>query len=233
MKGKGFLQIGKKGKNTRFVARRVDKWIFLPSDHLVLQKFNAVTRSIANYYSGSCYPTPLIDIYHLLRRSAALTLAHRHKKRTAKWSFEKWGKELTIETTITKKGKEQTKITRFFLPHKENYTTLSKWKVGKDKSGHLEELMNTLTAKGTYLPTTLSAVVSAKEDMCSIPNCPNQAEAWHHIKHRKKYKGMKKTDVTRLALYSKQIPVCKKHHDQIHNGKYGGPSLRKLPGYML
>ena len=87
LKGKGFLQIGKKGKNTRFVARRVDKWIFLPSDHLVLQKFNAVTRSIANYYSGSCYPTPLIDIYHLLRRSAALTLAHRHKKRTAKWSF--------------------------------------------------------------------------------------------------------------------------------------------------
>jgi group II intron reverse transcriptase/maturase len=140
LKGKGFLQIGKKGKNTKFVARRVDKWIFLPSDYLVLQRFNAVTKGIANYYSGSFYPTPLIEIYHLLMRSAALTLAHRHKKRTAKWSFEKWGKALTIETTITKKGKEQTKTTRFFLPHKENYTTPGKWKVGKDKSGHLEEV---------------------------------------------------------------------------------------------
>jgi hypothetical protein len=72
--------------------------------------------------------------------------------------------------------------------------------------------------------------------MCSIPNCQNQAKAWHMIKLRKKYKGrkgMKKTDVIRLALYSMQIPVCKKHRDQIHNGKYSGPSLRKFPGYML
>jgi hypothetical protein len=91
LKGKKFLQIGKKRKNTIFVARRVDKWIFLFTDHLILQKFNAVTRGIANCYSGSLYLTPLIHKYHLLSRSVVLILTHRHKKRTAKWSFEKMG----------------------------------------------------------------------------------------------------------------------------------------------
>lgn len=61
--------------------------------------------------------------------------------------------------------------------HGENYTIPSKWKAEKDKLGHLEELMDTLTARGTYLLTTLSSVVSVKEKMCSIPNSLNQAEA--------------------------------------------------------
>jgi hypothetical protein len=30
---------------------------------------------------------------------------------------------------------------------------------------------------------------------------------------------------------SKQIPLCKNHHKAVHNGTYGGPSLRKLPGF--
>jgi Type II intron maturase len=89
LKDKGFLSVGKKKKNTKFVSRRVNKWLFLSSDCMVLQRFNAVTRSLANYYSGSFYPTSLIGIYHLLRRSAALTLAHRHKRCTAKWAFDK------------------------------------------------------------------------------------------------------------------------------------------------
>jgi hypothetical protein len=96
--------------------------------------------------------------------------------------------------------------------------------------------MDILTAKKTYLFMTINVVVSAKEEMCSIPNCLNQEEVWHHIKYRKKYKGrkdMEKTNIVHLALYSKQIPVCKKHHDQKHNGKYGSFSLRKFPGYIL
>jgi hypothetical protein len=49
-------------------------------------------------------------------------------------------KKLTIETIITKKGKEQTKLTQFFLLHKENYIIPGKWEVGKNKSKRLEEV---------------------------------------------------------------------------------------------
>jgi hypothetical protein len=34
---KGFLQIAKKGKNIKYVAKRVDKWIFLPEDFEVVK----------------------------------------------------------------------------------------------------------------------------------------------------------------------------------------------------
>ena len=36
-----------------------------------------------------------------------------------------------------------------------------------------------------------------------------------------------------VALFAKQIPVCKKHHVMIHNGQYNGPSLIKLKGYVV
>jgi hypothetical protein len=28
------------------------------------------------------------------------------------------------------------------------------------------------------------------------------------------------------------VPLCLSHHKLVHNGKYDGPSIRKLPGYM-
>lgn len=90
---KGFLQKAKKGKNIKYVGRRVDKWIFLPNDSEVVKKFNAVMRGIANYYCGTEYPSALNELWHLLKRSLALTLAHRHKKRSAKAAFQKWGRD--------------------------------------------------------------------------------------------------------------------------------------------
>ena len=39
---KGFMQRAKKGKNVKYVAKRVDKWIFLPSDEIVIKKFNFI-----------------------------------------------------------------------------------------------------------------------------------------------------------------------------------------------
>lgn len=234
LENRGYIQIGKRGKNTKYVGRRVDKWLFLESDYEIIQRFNSVTKGIANYYSGSFYPTPLITIYQLLRRSAALTLAHKHKQRTAKWAFEKWGYSLSVKIMIDKKGKEFLKSTKFFLPHVEKYTTPGTWKTGKDTSGSLESFSEILNVKGKYLPTSLSAIASLKELKCCIPNCPNDAEEWHHIKHRRKYKNKSKvSEIVRIALYSKQIPICKKHHGLIHNGKYDGPSLRKLPGFSL
>lgn len=95
---KGFFQTAKKGKNIKYVGRRVDKWIFLPSDSEVVKKFNAVMRGIASYYCGTEYPSALYELWELFRRSLALTLAHRHKNEQQNQAFRN-GVEILLSIT--------------------------------------------------------------------------------------------------------------------------------------
>ena len=113
---KGFLQKAKKGNNPKYVARRVDKFMYLVGDNVVVNRFNVVLIGLANYYSGSEYPSALNELFELLRRSCALTLAHRHKMRSAKAAFTRWGKDLSIEYKLKKKKEIVTKIVSFKLP---------------------------------------------------------------------------------------------------------------------
>jgi hypothetical protein len=149
-----------------------------------------------------------------MKRSAALTLAHKHKKRSAKWSFTKYGNELNV--TNPKNGK----VINLLIPKSNGQI--------KFGSGELNYML--VTPKGSPLPITLSAICSASELDCAIPNCTKKAAHWHHIKHRKRIKG---SSIQRAiyAYTAKQIPLCVNHHNLVHTGKYDGPSLRKLPGY--
>jgi len=94
----------------------VNKWIFLPEDLEVVKKFNAVMRGVANYYSGSEYPSALYELWKLLRRSLALTFAYRHKKRTTKSGFKKWGKDLVIGYEVERRGKKENRSVKFEIP---------------------------------------------------------------------------------------------------------------------
>ena len=218
---RGFFQKARKGKAIKLVARRQDKWLFM-SDVDIVKRYNAVVRGISNYYSLSTQQSVLYELFYTLKRSCALTLAHKHKKKFAKWAFDKYGKNLGIEV----KGSKEPVV--FYLPK------VSEDVYGpKSKTKSKEVSMSDLTMKiqGTTIPSTLHAVCHASELDCSIPGCPNKASDWHHIKHRKKYKG---PDSKRklLSYTAKQIPVCKAHHLSIHSGKYDGPSLRKLKGFI-
>jgi group II intron reverse transcriptase/maturase len=218
---RGFFQKARKGKATKLVARRQDKWLFM-SDVDIVKRYNAVVRGISNYYSLSTRQSVLYELFYSLRRSCALTLAHKHKKKYAKWAFDKYGKDLRIEVDCSKEP------TGFYLP------SISKDVYGpKSKKKSKEVSMSDLTMKiqGTTIPSTLHAVCHASELDCCIPGCTNKASDWHHIKHRKKYKG---SDSARklLSYTAKQIPICKAHHVSIHSGKYDGPSLRKLEGFI-
>ena len=79
---RGFFMKAKWGSKDRMVGRRQDKWLFLPSDQDVIHRFNSVLYGIKNYYAGSTQQSVLSRFYFTLRKSAALTLAHRHKKRS-------------------------------------------------------------------------------------------------------------------------------------------------------
>lgn len=224
---KGFMQVAKKGKNFKYVGKRVDKWIFLPADSEVVKRFNAVIRGVANYYCGTEYPSALSELWELLKRSLALTLAHRHKKRTAKSAFQKWGKDLAIKYEVKKKDKIETKEVKFEIPE----IKYGKFKRPEALQGQFSWLMSSTTPEGATFPKTLSGIISASELPCSIPKCPNMANEWHHITSRKRLKRKNRKQALKIAYGTRQIPVCTAHHNQITYGKYDGPSLRKLLSY--
>lgn len=211
---RGFFQKVKNKKFEKFVGRRQDKWLFLDHECDIIQHFNSVIRNIKYYYSCSTYKSVLNRFWHNLKRSAALTIAHKNKKRNAKWAFKKYGKDLTV---TNRKGD---RTVSFGLP-----TTDGKIKFA---SGDLNYML--AIPKGAPLPITLNVVCSASELNCAVPNCTLKASKWHYIKHRKKNKRNHKQRIL-YAYTAKQIPLCKNHYNIVYSGKYDGPSLRKLPGY--
>jgi len=215
---RGMFQWAKKGKAKKVVGRSLDKWQFLPSDVQVINRFNAVARGLANYYSGSEHPYALSEVFHLMKRSAALTLARRHKLKSARQAFKRWGKDLSVESQKPGKKKQQT---HFVIP---------KIQGGHWRSGNLEEAVD-FRPSGLGIATTFDLVASADERACVIQGCGQKASHWHHIRHRAHVKG-KRQLTNRLGnqlVWSSQIPVCTKHHQLIHAGKYDGPALRSLP----
>jgi RNA-directed DNA polymerase len=124
---KGFLRRAEKSKRLKYVGRRVDKFIYFFCDNTVICKFNAILRGLSDYYSGSDYPAALNELYELLRRSCALTLAHRYKLKSVKSAIIRWGKNLTIKyKALDCKDKLVNKSISFELP----IVLLGKWKRG-------------------------------------------------------------------------------------------------------
>lgn len=209
---RGFFIKVKNKKSYKIIGRRVDKWLFLDSPYEVILRFNSVIRGVAYYYSGSTYRSVLDRFYTAMKRSAALTLAHMHKKRNAKWAFDKYGHELKV---ISKTGK---------------VISLLRPKIGHHsfRDGDLQYALAIPT--GVPIPTTLTAICSANELNCAIPNCTLKASQWYYVRHRKRIKGS--LYQRKISAYCvKQIPICLNHYQLIHSGKYDGPSIRKLLGY--
>lgn len=212
---KGFFQKAKKNKAIRYVGKKQDKYMFM-EPYYIIERYNAVVRGLVNYYSGSERLSHMYRLLYDLRRSAALTLAHSKKRKSAAWSFTKWGNNLKIQ--------HDKKETQFYFPSLEKRK--ERW-----AKGDVNEITRT-KIHGFAYPKTLSFVKSASELECAIPKCSNQASEWHHIRHVRKIggKGLKRQFVLAAA---RQIPVCKKHHSQIHNGQYDGPNLRGIKGYEI
>lgn len=93
----GFLRESKSSQNKeRIVARRVDKWIYLKSDLEVILRFKTILILIKRYYLKILLCCSLYSVLYLLKRSCALTLAHRHKARSSKRAFKLMNK-LTVK----------------------------------------------------------------------------------------------------------------------------------------
>jgi hypothetical protein len=76
----------------------------------IVKSYNAVARDIWNYYGLSTRQSVLYELFYSIRRSCALTLAYKHKKKYAKWALDKYGGDLRIAVDGLKEP------TGFYLP---------------------------------------------------------------------------------------------------------------------
>jgi hypothetical protein len=215
---KGFFQKAKKGKQNKYVARYQSKFVGM-TPLGVITRYNNIVKGLVNYYRGSERVSVMGEFLYMLRTSAALTLAHQQKRRSANYALKRWGKNLKITSTDSKQRPLSVSFERPSLSKVNR-----KW-MGGD--------INELTRKklvGFAYPKTMTLVRSAKDLKCAIPGCNSQAAQWHHLKHRQKIKGVGWSH-SRAVVAAKQIPVCRSHHREIHAGKYDGTNLRKIEGY--
>jgi len=199
--------------------------LFLPSDLEVINRFNFVIRGLLNYYSGVNSKSSLYELLYLLKRSAALTLAHRHKLKSVSKAFHIWGKNLKVKSTY--KGK--TKMTALEIPELSCLRTRFRISVSQ------EVLMSEINfvPTGNVTPKITSIITSVSELQCVIPFCRNVAQEWYHIKYKQYCKSKLANQRTVLDLAGKQIPVCLKHYQSICKGQYDGKSLRELEAYPI
>lgn len=136
----------------------------------IIKYYKSVISGLINYYSGSERLSDLYGFIYTLRRSAALTVSHFYKKKTAKWAFDKYGTELRIPAMTDGNGKPIKYVELTIPPLEKKYY---RWRTGR-----AEELykISKQIPLGTKYGTTYTVVKSANELKCAIPGCGNDAD---------------------------------------------------------
>jgi group II intron reverse transcriptase/maturase len=174
-----------------------------PVDHIIAH-YNGVMRGWYNYYQLAENVSLLNYARYVLQYSLAKTLAHKEGSSVSK-ICRKYGKDIVFEKPNGRK------VHFFNQPLKQV----------KKAKGYLVDMDN--------LPTwgprrTRSRLL----DNCVICGSQENVEM-HHVRHiRKRGEKVQGFTLYMAAINRKQVPVCRKCHREIHNGKYDGASLSSI-----
>ena len=181
----------------------VNGFINQPVEHII-EHYNGVMRGWYNYYQLAENVSSLNYARYVLGYSLAKTLAHKERSSVSK-IFRKYGKDITFEKPNGRK------VHFFNQP-------LKQVKKAKGAAAHLDTLP-------TWAPRRTQTRLL---DNCVICGSPEQVEM-HHVRHiRKRGEKVQGFTLYMAATNRKQIPVCRKCHREIHNGKYDGASLSAI-----
>lgn len=118
----GYAKIRKDGKSIRATSCRRFSSL---EDKLIVQRFSSIIRGIMEYYSPANSRSDLWQIVALYRKSCALTLADKHKLKTAAKVYKRYGSNLKITDRIKKRE------TVLFYPT--TLKTISNFKLGSTR----------------------------------------------------------------------------------------------------
>lgn len=117
---KGFAT---KRKNGTYRATSVRKFASF-EDKLIVNRFSSVIRGLLNYYKPANQYSDMWPVVALLRKSCALTLADKHKLKTAAKVYKKFGPNLKITNPANSKD-----VTTLFYP--DTLKSTSNFNLGK------------------------------------------------------------------------------------------------------
>jgi hypothetical protein len=181
----------------------VGAFINQPVEHII-EHYNGLIRGWYNYYQLAENVGWLNYARYVLLYSLVKTLAQKERTTVAK-IFRKYGKNITY---IKPNGRS---ISFFNQP-------LKQVKMAKRVAPNLDTIP-------TWFPKRTQ---SRLLDNCAICNSSEKVEM-HHLRHiRKRGQNLKGFSLYMAAINRKQVPVCRKCHQEIHKGKYDGASLAEI-----
>ena len=176
-------------------------------DEQIVDRFSSIIRGLLNYYSCINRRSDLWKVCAVLRKSCALTLAHKHKIHSSARVYAKYGSNLTIY----KMGK---KVTSLYYPKS------LKTKIDfKTRKGNLLQYQSVLdleidSVKGSHKLNIKST------DVCEYDGCDvtENLEAHHFnpIANLSKRKDLSAFEKALIRRKRKVIMLCKKHHNFLH-----------------
>ncbi|KHD08550.1 hypothetical protein PN36_14080 [Candidatus Thiomargarita nelsonii] len=178
-------------------------------DWEIIRTHNSVLDGLSNYYSFVSNRNKLRRVEYIIRYSAAKTLASKYKTSMAK-IFKSYGNNLTIEYGKDKKVGIRDDIDWTI---KVNNFKVSMW----ERSAVLDGLL--------YKRKVTKSRLGSPCAICGS----NEGVQMHHVRHIRK-SGVKYGGFDKYlgAINRKQVPLCKQHHLDIHNGKYDGAGLAQI-----
>ncbi|MGU7776399.1 reverse transcriptase domain-containing protein [Burkholderia sp. MR1-5-21] len=187
-------------------------WVLLDDDQIV-SIYGSVIRGLLNYYSFADNYAKLSRVQYILKYSAALTLATKHRL-SLKQVFRKYGDSLAVF-----KQNSKGKTFGVSLPVVTDWSRRpSRFMIGETPSP------DSILLRHSRMRTR-----SKLGESCAI--CGSDAGVqMHHVRHVRKMGDRPPKGFTRLlaTLNRKQIPACGSCHAKIHAGAYDGLKLRDL-----
>lgn len=175
-------------------------------DRQIVIRFSSIIRGILAYYDPANQKSDLWQVVAVYRKSCALTLADKHKLKTAAKVYKRYGPKLRVNSPTSKKASVE-------LYYPESLKTTTNFKTGAKYVG--EWLLINDPIQGSYkqLPKTAN--------ICQYEGCMETSNLQeHHINPQ--INIPKNLSPFSKSLRSKErvtVSLCKKHHDEIHNRK--------------
>lgn len=216
-------------KNNKYLPIAKTPWIVLRPEEIIT-KFNSIIRGLLVYYIPVIDRTHQINsILYFLKFSCLCTLARKYDKSIIKLR-ELYGDPLTItisEKIIKQYSIKETEKTFTLITYKYARETgiIDKIKSDYNKRTHQENQFNNGDIFNIMKKINWRTYRNLT-NQCSICGTTEDVQM-HHVKHIKKGKVIGFTQVLK-QLNRRMIPLCSKHHRDVHNGKYDNIKLNDL-----
>lgn len=198
---RGYVSPRKDGKSYRATSCR--KLASL-SDRDIVVRFSSIIRGLVQYYCAANQYSDLWSVVSIYRKSCALTLADKHKLKTAAKAYKRYGPRLKIKDPLNPQNTVE-------LYYPESLKTTSNFRVGKP---HIHtQLLIQDSIQGSHKQNIKTS------NICQYPGCSEtQGLEAHHLNP---IKNIDKRDLTpfELSLRKKKrktITLCREHHMLIH-----------------